>query len=369
MNAMNPPPPPGPNPFDPRGGFMPPPFMPGMPMGMMPPFGPPRRSGVWTFFKMIAVFVLVVSLVMNLYLLSSNTWNSRSAQQNSIQEGDVHQTIAVIPVTGVILQPMADRFNRYMNLAEHDPNVKAIVIEVETPGGAVTPSDVMYHRIDQFKIAHPATPVIVTMGNLATSGGYYISARADYIFAQPTTMTGNIGVLMPRYNVSGLAEKWGIHESTVTAPRVGFKNAGSMFAPETEKDNAYLQSLIDGAYLRFKKVVKDGRGAKLKHPIEQIADGRVYLAEQALAEGLVDQIGFPDEAYAYAATQAGLSRPTVVKYHEQPSLLDMFTGESKSNVPPTASGGVTVNGLNVNVDAGLLDALKTPRVLYMWQGQ
>lgn len=347
------------------------PFMPPgmMPPGMMPPFGPPRRSGFRTFFRVVAIFILVSSLLTNFFLFSGRAWNSRSAQQNAIQEGDVHQTVAVIPVNGVILQATADRFNRYMNLAERDPNVKAIVIEVETPGGAVTPSDEMYHRIDQFKLAHPSTPVIVTMGNLATSGGYYLSARADYIFAQPTTMTGNIGVLMPRYNISGLAEKWGIHESTVTAPRVGFKNAGSMFAPETEKDNAYLQSLIDGAYARFKKVVKDGRGAKLKHPIEQIADGRVYLADAALAEGLVDQIGFPDEAYAYAATQANLSHPTIVKYREQPSLMDLFSGESKSNVAPAASGGVTVNGLNVNVDASLLDALKTPRVLYMWQGQ
>ncbi len=350
--------------------MMPPPYLPGMPPGMMmPPYGPQRRSGFKTFLKVIAVFALVGSLVTNFFLIGSGSFGSRSAQQSAIQEGDIHQTIAAIPVTGVILQATSERFNRYMNLAERDSNVKAIVIEVETPGGAVTPSDEMYHRIDQFKIAHPSTPVVVTMGNLATSGGYYISARADYIFAQPTTMTGNIGVLMPRYNVSGLAEKWGIHESTVTAPRDGFKNAGSMFAPESEKDIAYLQSLIDGAYSRFKKVVKDGRGTKLKHPIEQIADGRVYLAEAALTEGLVDQIGFPDEAYAYAATQAGLSHPTVIKYREQPSLMDLFSGESKSKLSPAASGGVTVNGLNVNIDASLLDALKTPRMLYMWQGQ
>jgi protease-4 len=343
---------------------------------MMPPFGPPpRRSGFGSFFRFLGILLLVGSLLVNIIMLSSSSFGSRSAQQSSIIDGDLHQTIAVIPVTGMILQSTADRFNRFMTLAERDSNVKAIVIEVETPGGAVTPSDEMYHRIDQFKIAHPNIPVVVSMGNLATSGGYYISSRADYIFAQPTTMTGNIGVLMPRYNVSGLASKWGVHESTITAPRDGFKNAGSMFQPETEKDTQYLQTLIDGAYARFIQVVKDGRGSKLKHPIEKIADGRVYLAEAAKAEGLVDDIGFPDDAYNYAAKLAQLNRPTVVKYREQQSLLDLFSGESKftgssqaeGGVPP---GGVTVNGVNVNIDAGnLLDTLKTPRVLYMWQGQ
>lgn len=343
---------------------------------MMSPFGPPpRRSGSRTFFRVFAILLLIASLLVNIITFSSSCFSSRSPQQSSIIDGDSRQTIAVIPVTGMILQSTADRFNRFMTLAERDSNVKAIVIEVETPGGAVTPSDEMYHRIDQFKIAHPNVPVVVSMGNLATSGGYYLSSRADYIFAQPTTMTGNIGVLMPRYNVSGLASKWGVHESTITAPRDGFKNAGSMFQPETEKDTQYLQTLIDGAYARFIQVVKDGRGSKLKHPIEKIADGRVYLAEAAKAEGLVDDIGFPDDAYNYAARLAQLNRPTVVKYREQQSLLDLFSGEGKFNgssraeggVPP---GGVTVNGVNVNVDAGnLLDALKTPRVLYMWQGQ
>jgi protease-4 len=358
-------------------------FPPGLPPMMQPmmPFGsplgapPPRRSSAWrTMFTVLAVLVFLISIIANIAFIGGSSHGSRSAQQNVLLEGDRHQVIAVIPVNEVILQGTADKFNRYMGQAEHDPNVKAIVIAVETPGGAVTPSDEMYHRIDQFKTAHPGTPVVVSMGNLATSGGYYLSARADYIFAQPTTMTGNIGVLMPRYNVNGLAEKWGVRESTITAPKVGFKNAGSMFAPESEKETAYLQTLIDGAYKRFITVVKDGRGAKLKHPIEQIADGKVYLADAAKAEGLVDDIGFLDDAYIYAAKLAGLSNPTVVKYHDQPSLLDLLSAESKFSADSkvmtgAAGGGVTINGVNVNVDANLLDALKTPRVLYMWQGQ
>jgi protease-4 len=356
----------------------PPGMMPPMMNPMMPPMmmAPPRRSGWRTLFRVLGVMALVCSIFFNFILMGSSVLGGKSTLRTAIVDGDLRETIAVIPVKGMILQNTADRFDRFMSQAERDPNVKAIVIDVETPGGAVTASDQIYHRIDSFKKAHSGVPVVVSMGNMATSGGYYVSAGADYIFAQPTTMTGNIGVIMPRYNVSELAAKWGIHETTVTAPKVGFKNAGSMFSAENEQDKQYLQELIDGAYKRFTKVVKDGRGSKLTKPIDQIADGKVYLADRALAEGLVDAIGFPEDAYNHAAKLASLSRPNVVRYQDPPTLLDLFTAESKANVAPaglgsvgTGAGGVTINGINLNVDANLLEALKTPRILYMWQGQ
>jgi protease-4 len=371
----------GPRPYQQQAGFglpMPPmPPMPpaGMPPMMMPPspfmpaFGPPlppprRGRG---FLRALLILALVASVVFNLVLLAGHAIGGRSALQTSLVDGDVHETIAVIPVSGMILETTAERFNRHLTAAEHDPNVKAIVVSVDTPGGMVTPSDEIYHRIDQFKVAHPSVPLVVSMGFLATSGGYYVSSRADWIVAQPTTWTGNIGVLAPRYNASELAQKWGVRETTVTAPKVGFKNSGSMFSPVSEADTQYWQGLVDGAYHRFLKVVKDGRGSRLTKPIEEIADGKVYLAADALKVGLVDQIGFPDDAYSYAAKQAGLLRPMVVKYRDPPSLMEIFGSESKVNGGATSA---TVNGVNVNVDAaGLLDAFATPRVLYMWRGQ
>jgi protease-4 len=340
----------------------PPPFMP--PFGPPPP--PPRRGGR-SFWRAVLVFALVASVAFNLLLLAGHALGGRSTLQTSLVEGDARETIAVIPIGGVILEATAEKFNRHLTAAEHDPNVKAIVVSVDTPGGMVTPSDEIYHRIDQFKVAHPSVPVVVSMGFLATSGGYYVSSRADWIVAQPTTWTGNIGVLAPRYNASELAQKWGIRETTVTAPKVGFKNSGSMFAPMNEADKEYWQGLVDGAYQRFLKVVKDGRGSRLTKPIEEIADGKVYLAADALKAGLVDQIGFPDDAYNYAAKQAGLTRPMVVKYRDPPSLMEMFGSESKVN---GGTAGLTVNGVNVNIDAaGIVDAFTTPRVLYLWRGQ
>jgi protease-4 len=185
--------------------------------------------------------------------------------------------------------------------------------------------------------------------------------------AQPTTLTGNIGVLMPRYNVAKLAEKYGVEEVTITAPAKGFKNAGSMFAPVKPDETKYLQTLIDEMYGNFKGVVVSGRGSRLVGKIDDIADGKVYTAKQALAAGLVDQIGYAEDAYKYAAQTAGLSKPMVVKFAPRPpTLLEALGG---ADAKSAGVGGVTVNGVNVNVQSGLLEELGTPRPMYLWRGQ
>lgn len=418
---MIPEPPPGQGPIDPRGAFAPPPppegaraaaggggaapftqpgasqgfqgqprafqgggmgpmgqmpYGPMMPM-MMPPYGPPPRKG--GFLKgVLIVVVLLLLLGGGLLALVSAAASGMSNRQGVLQTqisvgGDIKQKVAVIPVSGVILNSTAEQFNRFMTIAEADQTVKAVVIEVETPGGAVTPSDRMYHRVTMFKAARPGVPVIVTMGSFATSGGYYLSCGADYIFAQPTTLTGNIGVRMEGFNINKLASKWGVEDTTVTAPRNGFKNAGSMFAPVKEEDAAYLQGLIDETFAQFKSVVSAGRSSKLTKPIDIIADGKAYTAKEALRLGLVDAIGYPEDAYTFAATKAGLNGNQIVRYHEPSlNLLDLISGgEGKlgHGGGKMGAGGVSLNGINVNVDSSTLDELTTPRMLYMWRGQ
>jgi protease-4 len=347
---------------------------------MMPPpgFFKPQRSFTRVIFTTLASVIFGLSLTMNLYMLffsgiGSGLGFSRSEgiTQTVVVEGDLHQKIAVVPVTGLILEGTAEKFNQMLTLAEKDVNVKAIVLEVDTPGGAVTPSDEINARINRFRKDNPTRPVVVTMGGMATSGGYYVSCAADYIFAQPTTLTGNIGVILPRYNLSKLAQAYGVDEVTVTAPRDGFKNAGSPFSPITEKDTKYLQALIDDAYVKFTTAVGNGRSGKLVGKIEAIADGSVYPADKAKALGLVDQVGYADEAYDKAAKLANLSNKHVVKYSKPQGLLELLGGaEGKSNLAAKpGAGGVTVNGVNVNIDAALLDELTRPRLMYLWRGQ
>ncbi|MEZ0264571.1 MAG: signal peptide peptidase SppA [Phycisphaerae bacterium] len=366
-------------------GQMPMPMLPPMgqapaPMFMMPPPGmfppgmfKPKRSAGRVFLTVMVSILLSGSIILNVYLgaalgISSGLGLSGGQQiiKTTLAEGDKSQKIAVVPVKGVILDGTSNKFDAAMTLVEKDDTIKALVLEIETPGGGVTPSDEMYKRVLRFRQNRPGVPVVVTMGQLATSGGYYVSCAATHVVAQPSTLTGNIGVLMPRYNVAKLAEKYGVEEVTITAPQKGFKNAGSMLSPVKPEETKYLQSLIDEMYANFKAVVVSGRGTKLVGKIDDIADGKVYTAKQALAAGLVDEIGYADDALRHAAKAAGLGKPMVVRYAPRPpSFLEALGGaDAKSG-----AGGVTVNGVNVNVDAGFIEQLGTPRPMYMWRGQ
>jgi protease-4 len=223
----------------------------------------------------------------------------------------------------------------------------------------------VYHRILQYK-KKTGNKVVVSMGAMATSGGYYISCAADEIIAQRTTLTGNIGVLMERFNLSKLAEKWGVQETTLHSTGSDFKTVGSMFREETPQETAYLLGLVDDFYTTFKNVVKEGRGSKLKAPMETIANGKVYTATEAEKMGLVDRMGYASDAYASAASLAGLSKPHVVRYESTASFMSLFGATSNL---PGASTAVNINGVNVNVDGKMLDHLATPRAMYLWKGQ
>lgn len=374
---MIPQPPPGQGPIDPRGAFNPPPPPPPgyrPPMQPMPPMMPPppmfmqpprERSFARAIFMTLATTIFGLSLAANVYLLlfSGLMSGGASARQNTVLEGDPTERVAIIPVNGVIMTEASQQFERFMQIAEQDKNVKAIVLEIDSPGGTVTASDEIHHRIMQFKQNRPNVPVVAAMGSLAASGGYYIACAADYVYAQPTTMTGNIGVLFPRYNVSRLADKWGIEETTLESTGAPFKNAGSMFQPEDPEDVAYFQSIIDKSFVQFKDVVKNGRAGKLTKPIEEIANGKIYLGRDAQALGLVDDIGYLEDAYTHAAQ--GLKKPQVVRYANPPSLLEALA--AKSNVGAVSASAS--QGVNVQIDWKKLQELTTPRMLYLWRGE
>jgi protease-4 len=348
------------------------------PMMFPPGMFAPRRSFARTIFTTLATALFGLSITLNLYLLAFSVFSGgfgfshgQGIQQTVLVEGELKETVAVIPVSGMILGGTAERFNQILTAVEKDANVKAVVIDVDTPGGAVTPSDEIHARIDRFRQQYPNRPVVVTMGGLATSGGYYIACAGEYVFAQPTTLTGNIGVILPRYNLSKLANSYGVEEVTVAAPEGGFKNAGSPFTPINSRDDKYLQGLIDDAYGRFKTVVDTGRKGKLTDTIEKIANGKVYTAQEAKKLGLVDQLGYAIDAYDKAAALAHLSNKQVVKYDKAAGLFETLLGsESRSGLPQrSAGGGTTINGINVNVSADLLDELNRPRLMYLWRGQ
>lgn len=339
-----------------------PPMMPPPPMFMQPAR---ERSFARAIFMTLATTIFGLSLAANVYLLlfSGLMSGGMSARQSTLVEGDPLERVAIIPINGVIMTEASQQFERFMRMAEADKNLKAIVLEIDSPGGTVTASDEIHHRIMQFKVNRPGVRVVATMGSLAASGGYYVACAADYVFAQPTTMTGNIGVLFPRYNVSRLADKWGIEETTLESTGADYKNAGSMFQPEDPKDIAYFQAIIDKSFTQFKNVVKDGRGNKLTKPLDEIANGQIYLGPDAKQLGLVDQIGYLSDAYGHAAQ--GLKKPQVVRYQNPPSLFEALAAKSNVGAVSASAGG----GVNVQLDWQKLQELTTPRMLYLWRGE
>lgn len=350
----------------------PPPGMYPPPMMMPPGYFRPQRNAWRVLLTVFSTLLLIASIIMNIVLFASSSGglslsSSRHFVTQVLVEGDSSQKIAVVPVSGVIMQSTAERFDSVLSAIEKEKNIKAVILEIETPGGAVTPSDEMYARVMRFRAGNPNIRVIASMGNLATSGGYYVACAAEHIFAQKTTLTGNIGVLMPRMNMSKLARSYGVEEVTITAPQTGYKNAGSMFGPIKEEETQYLQSLIDDMFANFKKVVVAGRGKKLAKPIDEIANGKVYTEREARQLGLVDQEGYLTDAIQFAAT--GLSNKHVVRYAPRPpSLVELLGGaEGKANV--ALPGTLNINGINLNIDSSLFDELGRPRALYLWRGQ
>lgn len=345
---------------------------PGMPMMMMPPPGyfpappPPKRGSGFArgIFVALATTIFGGSLLLNFYLLAAVglAGDASTATETVVVNGEATQTVAVIPLKGVITGDSSERFDKLMRQIEENNSIKALVIELDTPGGEVTASDEIYRRILKYK-ADKGVKVVASMGSMATSGGYYVACAADHIVAQPTTITGNIGVVMQRFNFSELMEKWGVADTSVTPAGSKFKNAESPFKPETPETTAYLRGLIDNTYDRFKVIVSKGRGTNLKATIDEVADGRAFTADTALKMGLIDQIGYADDAYAKAAALAGLSKQRVVKYNRMPSLMDLLAGGDNSAKSSLSSG------LNVKIDRSILDEATTPRLMSIYRGE
>jgi protease IV len=373
--------PPGQGPVDPRGAFGIPPGPgggrgpawgspgPGAPGPIMfAPMPPRRRGGMWIVIVLLAV-ALVVSGLINLVQFAVTVAGAAAEVRQTVVSGTGADKIAVVPIDGIIDDESEQSFDKVLKEVEKDSAVKALVVEIDTPGGSATASDEMYHRLDRFK-SEKRVPVVVAMRGMATSGGYYVSCAADYICAEPGCLTGNIGVLFPRFNMSKTFDKWGVSETTLTAtvPGHSYKNAGSMFKPENPEDEAYLQGLVDGTFAQFKAVVQTGRKGKLIDKTGDVFSGKAFIAQDALNRGLIDQIGYPDKAYDYAASMAGVTNRSVVRYTPNATLLQLLT--ARSNVQRQeqgrSSGMVSIDGFSV--DARAVEDLFSARPMLLWRG-
>ena len=242
----------------------------------------------------------------------------------------VGDKIAVIPLSGAITAGGSSLFygsaitpglvREQLNRAEKDITVKAIVLRIESPGGVVAPCQEILVEIEKVK---QTKPVVVSMGNTAASGGYYISAKADKIVALPGTLTGSIGVISQIPNVKGLYDKLGIEMQTFKGGK--YKDMYSGFRELTPEEKEIMQQMVDNYYEQFVEVVAEGRGLS-KEQVRSLATGQLYTGAEAKELGLVDELGGLDTAIDLAAELAGVTTPRVEYYTPPKSLLESLLG-------------------------------------------
>jgi protease-4 len=229
--------------------------------------------------------------------------------------------VALIDVEGMILNARSSGllgdgdnpvslFRERLDAAACDARVKAVVLRINSPGGAVTASDIMYQEVLAFR-RETGKPVVACMMDVAASGGYYVAVGCDRVYAHPTTVTGSIGVIMSLYNAAGLFSKVGLTSEPIkSGPN---KDIGNPGRPMTAEEKAILQGMVNSFYDRFVQVVVQGRGLP-EDRVRAIADGRVYVGLEAKKLGLVDEIGYLDDALQAAMDLACLKDATVVAY-------------------------------------------------------
>jgi protease-4 len=248
---------------------------------------------------------------------------------------------------------MISRLKEQLARAADDSKVKALVVKINSPGGTVTASDMLYHEIRAFREKHKI-PVIASILDVGASGGYYVAAAADKIVAHPSSVTGSLGVIMVTVNARGLLEKIGVEPAVVTSgPR---KDMGSPFRAMTDDERTIFQGVINSFYNRFLAVIKEGRHNLTEAEIQKLADGRIYSGEQAKAVGLVDSVGYLEDAIDLAKRQAGLTEARIVVYRKQ--------GEFKQNIYSRLSGGIP--SALASLDVMALARVGSPQFMYLW---
>lgn len=215
--------------------------------------------------------------------------------------------------------PMVSTIKRALEQAVEDKRVKAIVLHINSPGGEVTASDILYAAV---KAASKKKPVVVYMDSMAASGGYYIACGATKIIASETTLTGSIGVIMESFSYHGLFDKVGLGTNTFASG--AFKDTLSGARPMREDEKAYIQALVGRMYDRFLGIVAEARKLDRNVLKSTVADGRVLLGAEALQHKLVDQTGYIEDAYALARQLGSAPDAMVVKYRRSVSLFDVL---------------------------------------------
>jgi len=315
---------------------------------------PKKRTGwkiFWGIFIVLSFLANVVLIMMLIGVVAVFAAGQRSIfTEEVIQAGPRTAKIAVITIQGIIDGEMAQDVDRQLKTAQKDERVKGLIIQVDSPGGMVSASDQIYNEILKYR-KKTDKPVVAFMQGIAASGGYYASVACDRIIAEPTAITGSVGVIMGHFVLQELLEqKLGIQPVIFkSGPK---KDWPSAFQAVTEEQRQYIQNkLIIPAYERFVQIVADGRKSLTLDDVRRLADGSIYGAQEALDEKLIDGIGYFDEAIELALSLAGIQEAQVVEYRKPFSLAGFLSSRSAAFM---------------KIDRAALYELSTPQLLYLW---
>lgn len=306
--------------------------------------------------------------------INSLLYGTGQLEEHVLEPGEASKKIVRLEVNGTIqdtdstsLFSSTDAYNhqaflKQLQQIKDDPTVKGILLEVNSPGGGVYESAQVAKKLEELQ-KDRKIPIYVSMESMAASGGYYISAKADKIFATSETTTGSIGVIMQSSNYTELYKKLGIEDTTVKSGAM--KDIGSSSRPRTEEEQKVLQEYIDSSYGRFVKIVSEGRDMP-EDEVRKLADGRIYDGEQALENHLVDKIGYPEDALKALRKDHNLKDAEYVTYStDSTGFMNTFLGSKLAEM----------QGIKDTDTSALLKLLSTygtadtPRTMYMYGGE
>ena len=317
---------------------------------------PPRKRSGWRIFWGILLALSVLANIALFLMLMGIVAVFVSGQggiltEEVVREGPATQKIVVVNVQGIIHGNLANDVYRELKAARQDRRIKGLIIRVNSPGGTISASDQIYKEIRKFR-EEKGKPVVAFMQGVAASGGYYTSVACEKIIAEPTTITGSIGVISSYFVVQELLEdKLGVMPVTIKSGQK--KDWPSSFRKPSAEELAYMrEKVMMPAYERFVDIVVEGRKASLDpNEVRQLADGGIFGAKEAVDEKLIDGMGYLDEAVDLVKSLAGIKNARVVEYRKPFSFAD-FLSYKKPNL--------------LKIDRSMLYELGTPQIMYLW---
>ncbi len=284
----------------------------------------------WLVKLLMAALGISVMANLGLYSIYRQYFSNTEPPHERFHSGSptAAEKIAILKMEATIMPPYTERLIQQIDHATNDKSVKGVLLVIDSPGGLVADSHQIYHRLQKLQ---KEKPVNVQMKRMAASGGYYIAMGAGpkaKIFAEPTTWTGSIGVILPRYDFSKVAEKYGVASDALkTGP---FKDSLNPFKPMTDDERKLWEKIIDQSFQKFITVIDENRDTLDREGVKALATGQIYTADDAKENKLIDEIGFLEDSLESLKEKIDLKNPRIVTYESPTTLIDVVLGNSKA---------------------------------------